>query len=149
TYSVAGPPDCKRRVVVIPTACKALGWGGRPCQVTCPTSTCAAEGVLVRVDVSVGIGVFVDVFVGVLVLVGVTVGVNVLVGVKVFVGVLVLVGVAVVVKVLVGVLVFVPVEVIVGVLVGVPVVQDGWVNVSCRPELRLAVLQENCVNSEP
>src|SRR5437867_9332925 len=57
------------------TCCRALGCAGRPCQVTCPTSTCCGVdvmtgvlvGVLVIVGVEVMVGVFVAEGVGVLV----------------------------------------------------------------------------------
>ena len=44
-------PDFSVRV--IGNCCKAFGCAGRPCQVTCPTSTFAAAGVLVGVGVKV------------------------------------------------------------------------------------------------
>src|SRR5262245_41253245 len=51
-YSVAGLLP-RRRVRVMPNDCRKLGCAGRPCHVTCPTSTGTGVGVLVRVFVGV------------------------------------------------------------------------------------------------
>src|SRR5215212_6364076 len=73
------------RVSVSGNACNRSGCGGRPCQVTWPSSKAGGIGVAVSVLVGVVVGV----------LLGVTVSVGVVVGVLVAVGVLVTVGVGV------------------------------------------------------
>src|SRR5438067_34624 len=51
-YSLSGPPLARRSVRPTATCCNALGWAGRPCQLTCPTRKASVLGVLVGVSVT-------------------------------------------------------------------------------------------------
>ena len=48
--SLTGPPDCRRRDIVMGSCCKAWGWGGGRCQSTYPTMTCSDVGVVGKQD---------------------------------------------------------------------------------------------------